>query len=372
MASGKYGPYRSCYRFDLTTISANPTVTQVRFKLNVTTAGEATGVWDVHAYNTNGQTDPSPDSNATQYARDISGNLYNNDDTTWRSISNTWIVLGGAANTDVQDAKAAGTVYAVSIHEEGDNDDTPIADGATTKPQLEITYTSGATYTKTYTADGHLLKRQTKTATVDARLLKTLTKTFITDAYTTLRFTKTLTADARLLKRQLKTFTSDGHLLKRQPKQFTSDAVLLKHIIKTFTTDAILEAAGFKGIDTDALLLKRMAKTFSADAYLIEAQLKGFLIDGLLLKRQITSVSVDAFLEVAFTTATKGIIVDAILLKHQTATFTCDACLAGPTPFTGVSGGISHRYKNPCILVTADGHLLLNINMNKPQYIEID
>ena len=144
MYSGKYGPYRTCYRFDLTTIAASPTVTLVRFKLNVTTAGGAAGVWDIHAYNTTGQTNPSPDASGTQYTRDASGNLYNNDDTTWRAISDTWITLGGNVNTDVQDAKAAGTVYAIGLHEEGDNDATPIADGATTKPQLEITYTTGA------------------------------------------------------------------------------------------------------------------------------------------------------------------------------------------------------------------------------------
>ena len=141
--TNKFGIYRSCYRFDLTSLPAGAIVSQVRLKLNITTVGGAAGVWDVHAYNTTGQTDPSADAAATQYTRDASGNLYLDDDVTWRAVSNTWIILGGTVNTDVQNAKVAGTVYALGVHEEGDNDGPPWADGATTKPQLEITYTTG-------------------------------------------------------------------------------------------------------------------------------------------------------------------------------------------------------------------------------------
>jgi len=35
-------------------------------------------------------------------------------------------------------------------------------------------------------------------------------------------------------------------------------------------------------------------------------------------------------------------------------------------------GAVVGRYKNPCIIITVDGHVLLNINMKKPQYILID
>jgi len=217
----------------------------------------------------------------------------------------------------------------------------------------------GETYTKTFTTDARILKRQPKTFTSDARLLKTLSQTFTADAYTTFRKTKT--------------FTTDSQLLKRQPKTFTSDAKLLKRIVKTFTSDAILEVAGFKGIDTDALLLKRMTKTFSADALLTEAQLKGFAVDGLLLKRITATFSADAILESAIITK-QTFKVDAILLKRQTATFTIDAYLTlppyvAPPPPIGMVAG---RYKNPCIILTVDGHVLLNINMKKPQYLLIN
>ena len=214
------------------------------------------------------------------------------------------------------------------------------------KFSIYCTYTvaEGATYTKTFTSDAQLLKRQTKTATTDARLLK--------------RLTKTLTADAFLKLIKQKQFTTDSHLLKRQAKTFTSDAKLLKRAVKTFSADALLEAIGFKGVDTDALLLKRMSKTFTADALLTEAQLKGFTTDALLLKRITATFTTDAVLEVE------------VLTKK---TFTVDAWLTlAPEPYKGVVSGIPHRWKNPCLLVTADGHLLLNINMKKPQYILLD
>jgi len=254
---------------------------------------------------------------------------------------------------------------------------------------------------KQFTTDGHLLKRQIKTFTSDAKLLKQLTKTFLADAIIALHRTKQFTADGKLLKRQAKTFsadaileyliekgfTADGLLLKRQiktlladallkyvkQKQFTTDALLLKRAVKTFSADAILEAVGTKGIDTDALLLKRMAKTFSADALLTEAQLKGFAVDGLLLKRITATFTADAILQSAILTK-KTFKTDAILLKRQTATFTADAYLT-TAPYVAPPPPISmaaRRYENPCLLITADGHLLLNINMKKPQYILLD
>ena len=240
---------------------------------------------------------------------------------------------------------------------------------------------------KQFTTDSHLLKRQIKTFTADAKLLKQLTKTFLADAIVALHRTKQFTADGKLLKRQAKTFsvdafleyliekgfTADGLLLKRQTKQFTSDAKLLKRAVKTFSADALLEAIGIKGIDTDALLLKRMSKTFTADAYLMEAQLKGFAVDGLLLKRITATFTADAILQSAILTK-KTFKTDAILLKRQTATFTVNAYLT-PAPYVAPPPPISmaaRRYENPCLLITADGHLLLNINMKKPQYILLD
>jgi len=222
-----------------------------------------------------------------------------------------------------------------------------------------LSITTQQTYTKTFTSDGQLLKRQTKTATTDARLLK--------------RLTKTLAADALLKYIKQKQFTTDGHLLKRQLEQFTSDAKLLKRAVKTFSADALLEAIGIKGIDTDALLLKRMSKTFTADALLTEAQLKGFTTDALLLKRITATFTTDAILQSAILTK-KTFKTDAILLKRQTATFTVNAYLT-PAPYVAPPPPISmaaRRYENPCLLITADGHLLLNINMKKPQYILLD
>ena len=257
---------------------------------------------------------------------------------------------------------------------------------------IDVDYTAGgATYTKTFTSDSHLLKRQTKTATTDARLLKRIAKTavadallkyvkqkqFVSDAHLLKRQTKTFSADALLLEAVLKALTTDALLLKRQVKTASSDAHLLKRAVKSFMADAILEAAGFKGVDTDALLLKRIAKTFTADAYLTEERLKGFVVDGL-------------------------------LLKHQTATFTVDAWLiTSPVPTVPLTTGMVTRRKPSGVIVTvdgqvlldlksvivntldgqvffsltthkgvayasADGYILLNLNMNKPVYMIID
>jgi hypothetical protein len=102
-------------------------------------------MWDVHAYDTNGQTDPSQDSGSTQYTRCASGNLYLDDDTTWRATGNVWLTLGGSVIDDVAAAKAAVNRFSLGVHEEGDNDASPVADGSSILPQLEITYTTAVT-----------------------------------------------------------------------------------------------------------------------------------------------------------------------------------------------------------------------------------
>jgi hypothetical protein len=133
----------TCVRFSLDSLPSGVTVTQVRFIVEIAYVGGVAGLWDIHGYDTNGQTDPALDDAATQYTRDISGNLYKNDDTTWRATGSTWITLGGNVCTDVQNAKSAVNRLTISTHEEGDNDGPPEATATATKVQLEITYTTG-------------------------------------------------------------------------------------------------------------------------------------------------------------------------------------------------------------------------------------
>ena len=133
--------YRSFYRFPLAALPADKNVTNARFRLNIITSDAPAGLWDVHAYDTNGQTDPSGESS---YAHCASGNLYVDDDITWRNLGQTWITLGGNVCTDIENAKSAVNRFSLGCHEEGDNDNSPIAETIETvggsPAQLEITY----------------------------------------------------------------------------------------------------------------------------------------------------------------------------------------------------------------------------------------
>jgi hypothetical protein len=224
-------------------------------------------------------------------------------------------------------------------------------------------YPSGLeTYTKTFTADAHLLKRGTKAFTSDSHLLKRDVKTFDSDAHLLKRATQTFNADAYLIKRDTKTFdidalllelnskgfTIDSHLLKRATKTFSADASLLKRATKTldadayllkrntktFTSDALLLQPNSKGFTTDAHLLKRQTKTFTTDALLLQYGSQGFTLDAHLQKTSLTTFTADAYLMQRGTATFSG---DAILLQRGSVTFSLDAILIG-------SGGDSARY----------------------------
>jgi len=146
-----YTRYRGAIRFPLGALPAGSTVTQVRLKVYCRVAGGATHLLDIHAYNTNGQSDPEADAGGgvfcdVVYARCASGNLYNNDDTSLRTTGTKWFILGGTVCTDVQNAKTAVNRFSLGLHEEGDDEDPPaeidtMETVGGTPAQLEITYT---------------------------------------------------------------------------------------------------------------------------------------------------------------------------------------------------------------------------------------
>lgn len=142
--------YRGALKFLLNTLPAGATVTQVRLKVYCRVAGAATHLLDIHAYDTNGQTDVEteavPPDCDLGYAHCVSGNLYVNDSDALRTVGTKWFTLGGSVCTDVQNAKSAVNRFSLGLHEEGD-DANPHAEIDTLETvggipaQLEITYT---------------------------------------------------------------------------------------------------------------------------------------------------------------------------------------------------------------------------------------
>jgi len=160
--------------------------------------------------------------------------------------------------------------------------------------------TSGATYTKTFTADSILKATLTKPFTSDAILQATLIKAFTADAILALVGTKTFNADAILKGTLTKTFTIDALLKATQTKLFTVDAILTSATTKTFMVDAILKGTLTKTFNVDAILKATFTKTFSADAILISAgatYTKTFTADAILKGSIVKSFTVDAILQ---------------------------------------------------------------------------
>jgi len=137
--------FRGYIRFPLTELPPNANVTQVRLKVYCNTASaSSTHYLDVHAYDTNGQTDPEPDAGATLFNRCASGNLYYNDGINLQSTNTKWITLGGTVCEDVEKAKTAVNRFSLGLHEEGDDDDDAWLDQLDkvggVPAELEITY----------------------------------------------------------------------------------------------------------------------------------------------------------------------------------------------------------------------------------------
>jgi len=151
---GKDGPWRTAIRFplnDLPSGLSESDITQVRLYLYCRTAGGSAHLTDVHAYDSNGQTDPEPDAYNIMYTRCASGNLYINDSTDFRTTGDKWIILGGTVKADILGAKSAVNRFSFGVHEEGDDDTYPIVDSLEKSggfsPKLEITYTAIAAVT---------------------------------------------------------------------------------------------------------------------------------------------------------------------------------------------------------------------------------
>lgn len=140
--------YRTSNKFDISSLPTNATVTQVDFSIYVSVvAGAGSLLWDIGCYGTNGQGNPESDSGATMYTNSAPGNVYVNDDTNFRTTGQkTFTNLGSQANTDVEAARDAGSIFSIAIQETTDTGVNSQAqfreyNHGTTPPQLTITYT---------------------------------------------------------------------------------------------------------------------------------------------------------------------------------------------------------------------------------------
>jgi hypothetical protein len=136
--------YRSFFRFPLTSLPSNITISQVRLYVYCRYYGSSTHLTDIHAYGSNGQEDPQADTGATLYDRCASGNLYVDDSTDLRTSGDKWFVLGGSVAQDIINAKNAVNRFSLALHEEGDDDTYAALDTLETSggypAKLEITY----------------------------------------------------------------------------------------------------------------------------------------------------------------------------------------------------------------------------------------
>jgi len=99
-------------------------------------------------YDTDGTSDPSADSAADMWTACGAGNVYVNDTTEFRTTGlKTFTNLGSQANTDVQAARDAGSIFSLAVRETTNtsaNEQTQLREysDATNPPQLTITYTT--------------------------------------------------------------------------------------------------------------------------------------------------------------------------------------------------------------------------------------
>jgi len=139
-------PYRTVIEFDITSLSASDTVTQVDFEYEVT--AEESGTYWIGAYDGDGQGDPSAASNADNFTRcDISSDNYASGAyMDGPEESKTISDLGSTANSDVEAARDAGTRFSVCFMRDPENTGT-IATideySGTNPPTLTVSYTAG-------------------------------------------------------------------------------------------------------------------------------------------------------------------------------------------------------------------------------------
>ena len=115
---GNNDSIRVAQKFDITTLPAGATVTQVQVRMHVKAIVTPTTLtWDVDGYNGTGLGNPETDSAATMFAGMNVAGVYLNDATDFRTIGVKTLVLSSQANTDLAAARVAGTIFSVAVRE---------------------------------------------------------------------------------------------------------------------------------------------------------------------------------------------------------------------------------------------------------------
>lgn len=163
---GAGGALRVANKWDISSLPANATVTQVDLSINVSSVTSAGSLlWDIRCYGSNGQGNPETDSVATMFAACApgAGNIYVNDTTQFRTTGvKTFTNLGAQANADVEAARDAGSIFSIAIAETTDIttanrcEFSEYTDG-TNPPKLTITYTTPAGLILLMSGDGGFL-----------------------------------------------------------------------------------------------------------------------------------------------------------------------------------------------------------------------
>jgi len=142
--------FRTANKFDITSLPATATVTQVDYSCYVNTAGGGTDAWTIGAYNGDGQANSETDIATTYHTRcDVSADYYVTGSTSFRTTgSKSFTALGSAANTDVENARDAGTIFSIAMRQDNETSSAyaDIDEYTGTNPAaLTVTYTTAGT-----------------------------------------------------------------------------------------------------------------------------------------------------------------------------------------------------------------------------------
>jgi hypothetical protein len=145
-----------------------------------------------------------------------------------------------------------------------------------------------------------VVKRDSKTFTIDVVSVKRLDKTFTLDTIIINRLTKIFTIDTLLLKTISPVFTVDVVLKKLAiPKTFTIDSVIIKRLTTTFTIDIALSKTITSLYNTiDSIIVNRLTKIFTTDTVLLGAGAtydKTFTIDTVLVGERAITLPVNGY-----------------------------------------------------------------------------
>jgi hypothetical protein len=140
---------RCCARFDITSLPASGTVTQVDCTFYAQGIGDGSGAqtFDLGPYNGDGQADPDPDSASTSFSRsDVSSDKYVSATVIDSTGSKSYTDLGSQANSDMEAARDAGTIFTLAwknvAEAQWDYVDWDAYNQANA-PTLTVTYTTG-------------------------------------------------------------------------------------------------------------------------------------------------------------------------------------------------------------------------------------